>query len=61
MSPYFFTACAVCFGDPASPLSKGVVAGVALLMGVIGSVLFAIAFTAFRWARRARRIEPQGP
>lgn len=57
MTSFFFPACAVCFGDPSSPLSKGVAAGVAFLIVVIGGVLAAIAFTAYRWARRARQLE----
>lgn len=57
MIPYVVTACAVCFGDPEAPLSKGVMAGVAFLIVVIASVLGAIALVAFRWARRARELE----
>jgi hypothetical protein len=57
MTSFLFTACAVCFGDPSSPLSKGVAAGVAFLIAVIGSMLAAIAFTAYRWVRRARELE----
>ena len=32
-------ACAVCFGDPESSLTKGAVAGVLVLVGIIMSVL----------------------
>ncbi len=57
MSSFLYTACAVCFGDPSSPLSKGVAAGVAFLIVVVGGVLSAIVITAYRWARRARQLK----
>lgn len=50
-------ACSVCFGDPASPMSKGVIAGVYFLMGVVVFILGSIAFLAIRWSRRAKDIE----
>ena len=53
--PGFF-ACSVCFGDPNSLFSKGVVAGVLLLLVIVSSVLGGIAYTAFVWARRAKKI-----
>ena len=49
-------ACAVCYGDPESPLAKGTTAGVLFLMGVIGSVLVTIAGTGIYWMHRSRRI-----
>ena len=52
-----FLACSVCFGDPASPMSKGVLAGVYFLMVVVVFVLSSIAFLAFRWSRRAKSLE----
>jgi len=52
-------ACAVCFGDPASDLAKGAVAGVVALLGVIGFVLVAVAGTGLYWVRRGRRIEAE--
>ena len=42
-------ACAVCYGDPDSPMAKGVVAGVLTLVGVIGFVLVGIAGTGLFW------------
>ena len=47
------SACAACFGASDSKLAEGMNAGIFALMGVIGSVLFAIA--GFFWfiARRA--------
>ncbi len=54
--PKWGLACAVCFGNPASPLSKGAVAGALFLLGVVLVVLLGILVTAFVWARRARQI-----
>lgn len=47
-------ACSVCFGNADSWQSKGVAAGVLFLLGMIALVLGAIAFTIFRWSRRAK-------
>ena len=49
-------ACAVCFGDPDSPMAKGVVAGVLTLVGVVGFVLIGIACTGLFWVQRSRRL-----
>ena len=51
-----FFACSVCFGDPASPLSKGAWAGMFFLLGVVGLVLSAVAYTGFVWSRRERKL-----
>lgn len=50
--------CSVCFGDPASPLTKGTLAGVLFLMAVVGFVLAWIGVTAWIWGRRAKRLTP---
>ena len=50
-------ACAVCFGDPASLSSKALIAGVFFLVGVVAFVLGSIAWTAFVWARRAKKLD----
>jgi hypothetical protein len=50
-------ACSVCFGDPNSPLSKGAIAGVVFMVGVVSVVLLTIAFTSFIWARRAKKLQ----
>lgn len=52
-------ACAVCFGDPNSPMAKGAAAGVLFLAGVISFVLLGIAGTAVFWVRRSRLINRQ--
>ena len=52
-------ACAVCFGDPASLSSKGLMAGVFFLIGVVSFVLGGIAWTGFVWAKRAKKLGQQ--
>ena len=41
-SPLSSSACAVCVGDPESPLTKGMAAGILTLLGFIGMVLMGI-------------------
>lgn len=48
--------CAVCFGDPESPMARGVSAGVVVLIGVVGFVLMGIAGTGLFWIHRSRRL-----
>ncbi|MBV9462892.1 MAG: hypothetical protein JO317_01570 [Verrucomicrobiae bacterium] len=40
--PAFIVACAACFGDPSSPLNKGMTWGILFLLTVVGAVLGAI-------------------
>ncbi len=54
-------ACSVCFGDPDSPMAKGAVAGVYVMVGFIGFVLLGIAGTACFWMVRGRRINLSPP
>lgn len=49
-------ACAVCFGDPQSPMAKGAVMGVLTLGAIIGSVLVFIAGTGVYWLHRGARL-----
>ena len=49
-------ACAVCFGDPESGMAKGVVAGVWVLLSVVGFVLVGIAGVSLFWVQRSRMI-----
>ncbi len=49
-------ACSVCFGDPDSPMSRGVVMGVMVLVGIIGFVLLGVAGTIAFWIHRSRRL-----
>jgi hypothetical protein len=50
-------ACAVCFGDPNSEMTKGLKAGIILLILVVAAVLTAIASIGITWARRAKALE----
>ncbi len=53
-------ACAVCFGNPESPLTKGVGAGVLVLVGVVSVLLLGVASVAAFWTIRARRFHRRG-
>jgi hypothetical protein len=53
-------ACAVCFGDPESGMAQGVVAGVFVLIGVVGFVLVGLAGTGLFWMHRARQLSRSG-
>jgi len=53
-------ACSVCYGDPNSPMTKGVQAGVLVLLGVVGTVLFGLASLLLFWVRRAANLENHG-
>jgi hypothetical protein len=46
-------ACAVCFGDPASPTTRAAKLAVLTMIGVVAGVLAVIARTALVWNRRA--------
>lgn len=61
LSPRSLFACSVCFGDPQSGLSRGVVAGVLVLLGVVAFVLAWIAILIFVWSRKGRKISGIGP
>jgi hypothetical protein len=50
-------ACAVCFGDPSSPLVQGAKYGVIVLASFIYVILFTMAGIAFVWYRRAKALE----
>jgi len=49
-------ACAVCFGDPNSPMTKAAIAGVIVLVGVTTAVLIGIAILGFTWMRRESKL-----
>lgn len=53
------SACAVCFGDPKSPLTLGAKAGVLFLIGVVGFVLASFGAVVLFWMRRAKLLEIQ--
>lgn len=56
LTPQNAHACAVCFGDPTSPLQNGVDAAVWTLLGFTGFVLAAVAGLAIYFTRRAIRV-----
>ena len=58
--PRLAGACAVCFGDPDSPASKGLTAAVLFLVGVIVAVLAGVAVFAVSMLRRNERQHEQG-
>jgi hypothetical protein len=49
-------ACAVCFGDPSSPMTKGIKAGILFLVGVIGVVLGTILGIGLKWSKKASQL-----
>ncbi|HSE39857.1 MAG TPA: hypothetical protein VLH08_03765 [Acidobacteriota bacterium] len=59
LSPGLAQACAVCFGDPSSPLTIGAKAGVAFMLGVLVIVLGGIFAMCIFWARRSRLAQVQ--
>ena len=50
-------ACSVCYGDPNSPMTKGVEAGVLVLLAFVGGVLLLLASLLLFWMRRAANLE----
>ena len=49
-------ACAVCFGNPDHPMSKGAAAGVLVLGGFIAFVLIGMVGTCLFWMQRGRKL-----
>jgi len=56
LSSALILACAVCFGDPNDPMTKGAEAAVAVLGAFIVVLLGGVAFFIGFWARRARQL-----
>ena len=50
-------ACAVCLKDPESPLTRGLNAGIAVLLGVVVVTLGGFATAIIGFIRRSRRLE----
>ena len=50
-------ACAVCYGNPESPLTKGMAAGIWVMLGCIGFVLAGFAGVFLYWMYRSRHID----
>ncbi|MEK6675264.1 MAG: hypothetical protein AABZ47_06365 [Planctomycetota bacterium] len=59
LSPSSILACAVCFGDPDSPMTKGAAAGILVLGGFISSVLLGIVSVIAFWFYRSRVVSRQ--
>lgn len=57
--PDFVHACAVCFGDPSSPLTIGAKAGVLFMIGVLGVVLGGILAAIIFFIHRSRIVQVQ--
>ena len=57
--PDFVQACAVCFGDPSSPLTLGAKAGVLFMIGVLGVVLGGIFAAILFFIHRSRIVQVQ--
>lgn len=49
-------ACPVCVGDPMDPLSRGLRAGMVVLLGVVGVVLTGLASLLLFWVHRASKL-----
>lgn len=49
-------ACSVCFGDPASPMTKGMIAGIWVMLGCIGTLLAAFAGLFLYWTYRSYHV-----
>jgi hypothetical protein len=47
-------ACSVCFGDPDSALTKGIVSGVWVLLAVIVTVLIGFGYFIFHLSRKGK-------
>ncbi len=48
--------CAVCFGDPSSPITQGYNNGILSLLGIIGAVLLCFGILFINIYKRGRRI-----
>ena len=48
--------CAVCYGNPDSPMSHGMNMGVLTLLGFIGFILFMVLFSIFPISIRTKKI-----
>ncbi len=50
-------ACSVCFGDPSSPMTKGMNNAILFLLGVVGLVQFGIVAMFVSWWRNSVRLQ----
>lgn len=56
LAPSAAQACATCYTDPDSPLTKGAIVGVAVLGAIVVTVLGLIVAVARSWIKRARTL-----
>lgn len=54
-------ACAVCFGDPASPMTQGMNSGILVLLALSGVVLGAMGLFFFYLFKRSKMFMINGP
>jgi len=54
--PRWASACATCYADPTSPLTRGALIGVAVLAAIILSVLAGIVYVGYSWNKRAKML-----
>ena len=52
----FLFPCAVCYGNPDSPMSHGMNMGVLTLLGFIGFILFVVLFSIFSISNRTKNL-----
>jgi hypothetical protein len=55
LAPRLLLACAVCYGAPGAPQTRGMNFGIFTMLGVTGVVLGGVGGLFFSFARRARR------
>jgi heme/copper-type cytochrome/quinol oxidase subunit 2 len=58
-APRVLLACAVCYGAPEAPQTKGMNLGIVTMLGVTAVVLGGFGGMIFRFARRARRSDAE--
>jgi hypothetical protein len=56
--PAAASACAVCYGDPESPMSRGLTWGILALVMVVGTVLTGAVAFFVQAGRRSERLNP---
>jgi hypothetical protein len=57
-APAMVEACPICFRDPDSPMTSGVIAGVGTLLSITAGVLGGIGVLIRRLVRAERSVEP---
>ena len=54
--PGYIFPCAVCYGNPESPMSHGMNMGVLTLLGFIGFVLFIVAYSIISISIKTKKV-----